>query len=132
VGFATAVANFTLTSTLTKAAPPAAKVGREAAERPSAAGWSLEPNLPNPFNPRTVIRYGVAQESRVTLAVYNIRGQEVRRLIDAERQEAGYREVLFDAKLLPSGVYFYRLRATSLQDERRETFLGVRRMVVLR
>jgi|GEM_PF-839519 len=74
------------------------------------AEYTLHQNYPNPFNPSTVIRYGLSQQSPVTLTVYNILGQQVAGLVN-EVQAAGNYEVTFDASHLPSGVYVYRLQA---------------------
>lgn len=67
-------------------------------------------NFPNPFNPSTVIRYGIPEQSHVTLNIYNSLGQRVATLVD-EEQETGFYEFKFDASRLPSGVYIYRLKA---------------------
>jgi hypothetical protein len=65
-------------------------------------------NYPNPFNPVTTIRYDLARTSYVQLVVFNILGQRVQTLVDRELT-AGTYQVEFDASLLQSGVYFYRL-----------------------
>jgi len=72
--------------------------------------YRLEQNYPNPFNPTTVIGYQLATNSLVLLKIYNILGEEVSTLINA-RQNAGYYTATFNARSLPSGVYFYRLQA---------------------
>jgi hypothetical protein len=74
------------------------------------SGNVLLANYPNPFNPATTIRYGLAARGHVLLTVFNTLGQEVARLVD-EGREAGYHEVRFDARSLSSGVYLYRLVA---------------------
>ncbi len=84
--------------------------------------FTLMQNYPNPFNPSTVIRYGIAQQSPVTLTVYNLLGQQVVNLVD-EVQSAGYYEVTFDAQHLSSGVYLYRLQAGDYVETKKLMFL---------
>ncbi|MBT4482705.1 MAG: T9SS type A sorting domain-containing protein, partial [Candidatus Latescibacteria bacterium] len=72
--------------------------------------FALRQNIPNPFNPSTTIEYVLSQDSRVTLTVLNIAGQKVAELKD-ELQSAGYHSVRWDAVGMPSGIYFYTLKA---------------------
>lgn len=72
--------------------------------------FKLEQNFPNPFNPTTTIQYQIPKNARVTLKVYDILGSEVATLVN-EEQEAGYKEVKFDATNIASGMYIYRLQA---------------------
>ena len=72
--------------------------------------FELSQNYPNPFNPSTKIRYAVPNLSFVTLKVYDILGNEIAVLVEKE-QSTGYYEVNFDGSVLPSGVYFYMIRA---------------------
>jgi hypothetical protein len=65
-------------------------------------------NYPNPFNPSTSIRFEIPFAAHVTLAVYNLLGQQIASLVD-EVKEAGYHAVSFDGGGLPSGVYIYRM-----------------------
>jgi len=67
-------------------------------------------NHPNPFNPKTAISYELSAISFVTLRVYDLLGREVATLVE-EIQEAGYRNVEWDADGMPSGVYFCQLKA---------------------
>jgi hypothetical protein len=75
-------------------------------------------NFPNPFNLSTTIRYGLPQKSPVTLAIYNILGQQVAVLVNGE-QEAGYYDVKFDGTNSASGLYFYRLIAGDFVQTRK-------------
>lgn len=70
----------------------------------------LDGNYPNPFNPQTVIRYGLPEASEVRLAVYDAMGRQVRLLV-SQVQGAGWHTATFEAAGLPSGVYLYRLEA---------------------
>ncbi|NUM80730.1 choice-of-anchor D domain-containing protein, partial [bacterium] len=77
----------------------------------------LSQNYPNPFNPTTTIRFGLPEESRVILSVYNILGQKIRELINDART-AGYYQINWDGKnesglQAASGVYIYRLETVS-------------------
>ena len=75
-----------------------------------AATFSLNPNYPNPFNPATNVTFGIEKTGLVTLKVYNILGGEVATLINTI-MDAGVHSVAFDARNLPSGVYYARLQS---------------------
>ncbi len=72
----------------------------------------LSQNYPNPFNPSTTIRYELPTRSHLILKIFNLVGQEVAMLVDEERQ-AGRYEVRWDASGFATGVYFYRLQAST-------------------
>ena len=65
-----------------------------------------------PFNPITIIRFGLPQQSQVTLKVYNVLGREVTTLVDQVRP-AGYHVIHWNAGHLASGFYFTRMEAGS-------------------
>jgi hypothetical protein len=83
---------------------------------------SLEQNVPNPFNPRTSIAFTLASESRVTLDVFDVSGRRVASLLD-ETKGAGRHAVDFDASSLASGIYFYRLSAGGVVQQKKMVLL---------
>jgi hypothetical protein len=85
--------------------------------------YTLAQNFPNPFNPRTIIRYSIPTEQFISLKVYDLLGNEVAILVRS-KQEAGYHSIEFDASSLSSGVYFYRLLAGG--------FVASKKLLVLR
>ncbi|HUL45188.1 MAG TPA: T9SS type A sorting domain-containing protein [Bacteroidota bacterium] len=92
--------------------------------------YSLEQNYPNPFNPTSTITYNLPTTSRVTLKVYNLLGQVVATLSEGT-QEAGLQTAQWNATEFSSGVYFYRLEATSVDDPGK-TFSQVKRMMLVK
>ena len=81
----------------------------------SSRGYRLHENYPNPFNPSTRIAYELPVNGWVQLKVYNTLGQEVATLVNGEKS-AGRYEVVWDARNLPSGIYFYRLQANGFSE----------------
>jgi len=70
----------------------------------------LVQNHPNPFNPTTTIQYQLPHRSDVQIRIYDLLGKQVETLV-SETQEAGYKSVQWDATNIPSGMYFYQVRA---------------------
>ncbi len=81
---------------------------RESEEAILPQSLQLLPARPNPFNPTTRLRFILPRAGKAKLAVYNLRGQQVRTLVDA-RLPAGGHEVEFHAGELASGVYVVQL-----------------------
>ena len=80
--------------------------------------YSLEQNYPNPFNPSTKINYQIPELSFVTLKVYDVLGSKVATLVNKGQPQGNY-EIEFDATALPSGIYFYQLRAGSFVETKK-------------
>ncbi|MDZ7261999.1 MAG: T9SS type A sorting domain-containing protein, partial [candidate division KSB1 bacterium] len=90
--------------------------------------FALFQNYPNPFNPETEICYQLAQDTHVTLKIYNLLGQEVRTLVDKE-ELAGHYTVRWNGKdenglNVASGVYLYHITMGN--------FMATRKMILLR
>ncbi|MFN3872460.1 MAG: T9SS type A sorting domain-containing protein [Ignavibacterium sp.] len=83
----------------------------------------LYQNYPNPFNPSTKISWQSPVSSHQTLKVYDVLGNEVATLVD-EFRDAGRYEIEFDASILSSGIYFYRLQAGS--------FIQTKKMILIK
>lgn len=84
---------------------------------PLTAAAQLAPNFPNPFNPTTAIRFQLSQTGDVQLAVFDVLGREVARLVDGQ-MPAGSHTVRFDGSRLTSGVYFCELTAGGVTQTR--------------
>ena len=94
---------------------------------------ALHQNYPNPFNPDTWIPYQLAEDASVTINIYNIRGQLVRKLYFGKKQ-AGYyvdrsKAAHWDGRnavseRVANGVYFYTLRAGDFQ--------AIRKMIIIK
>lgn len=69
----------------------------------------LMQNYPNPFNPGTTLTFRLQKSSNVRLSVFSITGQQIAVLIDNKQMSAGTHSHYFDASLLSSGMYLYRL-----------------------
>jgi hypothetical protein len=77
--------------------------------------FSIEQNYPNPFNPETTIRFQLPVDSRVSLTVYNLMGQEIVSLVAGNRS-AGFHAVVWNGQdaqgsKVPTGVYLYNFSA---------------------
>ncbi|MDQ7816804.1 MAG: PQQ-binding-like beta-propeller repeat protein [Melioribacteraceae bacterium] len=78
----------------------------------------LEQNYPNPFNPSTLISYRIAEPSNVTLEVFDLLGQKIASLVN-EFKLAGQYNITFNASDLPSGVYFYSIKAGDYSETKK-------------
>lgn len=90
--------------------------------------FELFQNYPNPFNPATIISYQLTADSRVSLKIYNMIGQEVATLADGDKT-VGYHQEIWNASEVASGAYIYRLIA---KDASGKETVEKRMMMVLK
>ncbi|MCW8812730.1 MAG: T9SS type A sorting domain-containing protein, partial [Chlorobium sp.] len=90
--------------------------------------FSLSQNYPNPFNPSTKIDFSIAVDSKVTLKVFNVLGQQVA-LLANEVLKAGLHSLDFDATGFNSGVYFYILKAENAEGK---NFISTKKMILMK
>ena len=92
--------------------------------------YDLSQNYPNPFNPETTISFSLRNAGHVTLDVYNAVGQKVVSLVDKDMSTGNYR-INFVADGLSTGVYVYRIKVTSSEDNS-IAFQSMRKMVLMK
>ncbi len=83
-----------------------------------ATTYSLKQNYPNPFNPSTKINYAIAKSGFVSLKVFDITGKMVADLVN-NNQTTGVYEVNFNASVLASGVYYYRIESQDFVETKK-------------
>ncbi|MBC8415880.1 MAG: T9SS type A sorting domain-containing protein, partial [Candidatus Cloacimonetes bacterium] len=84
-------------------------------------------NYPNPFNPTTTINYSLKENSKVSLSIYNIKGQKIKTLAHDEFTK-GSHSIIWNGrdsndKRVDSGIYFYKLKAGDYQKVRKMVLL---------
>jgi hypothetical protein len=87
--------------------------------------FNLSNNYPNPFNPSTKIKYAIPASLNpseggtfVTLKVFDLLGREVATLVNEDKPTGNF-EIEFNASSLPSGVYFYQLKANGFVETKK-------------
>jgi hypothetical protein len=104
--------------------------------QPLPTVFALNQNYPNPFNPTTFLSFDLPEPAVVTLKIYNMLGQEIATLVDNEAFDAGTEEVEFDASSLSSGVYLYRVTASTVDDDgniiTNNAFTSVKKMLLVK
>ena len=96
-------------------------------EERTPVSYSLQQNIPNPFNPSTVINYQIPKAGGVELTIYNMLGQEVRKLVN-ESITAGTHSIQWDGnnnrgEQVRTGIYLYRMEAGKFIKERKMLLL---------
>jgi len=82
----------------------------------------LHQNHPNPFNAQTSITFSLKQQGWTTLTIYDAMGEEIDVLVDGKLPE-GEHHVVYNASLLASGVYFYRIQSGYFQDMKKMMYV---------
>ena len=89
--------------------------------------FTLNQNVPNPFNPTTKIRFYLSRATHVNLSVYNVMGELIAILVDRNMTE-GRKEINWNAtndrgRSVESGIYFYRLTADGIAQDKKMVLL---------
>ncbi|MFQ6614896.1 MAG: Ig-like domain-containing protein, partial [Fidelibacterota bacterium] len=89
--------------------------------------FTLLQNYPNPFNPETVIQYRLVESGKISLTIYNLRGQVIRHLISGF-QSAGSHGVMWNGRddqnrPVSAGTYIYRLTSQERSVSRKMVLL---------
>jgi len=89
---------------------------------------TLKQNFPNPFNPTTTINFSINKSESVKLAVYNVKGQLVKTLVNTNLN-SGEHSIVWNGQdeanqPVSSGIYFYRLQS--------DTFTQTRKMLMMK
>jgi YVTN family beta-propeller protein len=92
-------------------------------ERSMPTVYALDNAYPNPSRGQTTFKYQLPKESKVSLSIYNVVGQMIKRF-DVGAKPAGYHQVNWNDNMLPNGVYIYQLKAG--------TFTSTKKMMVIR
>ena len=89
---------------------------------PGTESFTLLQNYPNPFNPETNISFTLPQASQVTMILYDILGTKVQDITD-EFYGPGFHTLHLNVVNLPSGIYFYEMRAGNFREVKRMNLL---------
>ena len=79
--------------------------------------FKLHHNYPNPFNPITNISYELSNPSRVTITIYDLKGREIKTIVN-EWKQPGYYSAVWNStdnrnNAVSSGIYFYRMKTNT-------------------
>jgi hypothetical protein len=75
--------------------------------------YFLYQNYPNPFNPATTIKYDIPRDVFVTISIFDLLGRGIMKIVNEYKKPGNY-SVSFDGSNLPSGIYFYSLKAGNI------------------
>ena len=79
--------------------------------------FELNQNFPNPFNPKTTIKYSLNSPAQVNISIFNINGEDIFEVFSGPQQIGNYNVEWsgkdFNQKMVPSGIYLYRLKVNN-------------------
>lgn len=93
--------------------------------------FTLSQNYPNPFNPSTKIKFSIPQKSPVQIKVFDVLGDEIGILFNEEKPAGNY-DVTWNAGNLPSGIYFYQIKAGNPSTGQGQVFVQTKKMILLK
>jgi len=102
---------------------PITVLGVEKVEGMNPSTFTVAQNYPNPFNPATTIEFGIHQQSKITLKVFDINGALVTTLLKDADFESGTYKISFNASKLASGTYIYTISDGKQQMTKKMIFL---------
>ncbi|MCK4654383.1 MAG: T9SS type A sorting domain-containing protein, partial [Candidatus Cloacimonetes bacterium] len=77
----------------------------------------------NPFNPETTINYSLKENAKVSLNIYNIKGQKVKTLVDEQLQQGEHSAIWngrgSNGNQVSSGIYFYKMKTDNFEKTRK-------------
>ncbi|MDZ7341484.1 MAG: nitroreductase family protein [candidate division KSB1 bacterium] len=94
-------------------------------EGKNVEGYWLAQNFPNPFNLETNIKFKLAEDAQVIIAIFDLKGKKIRTILN-DRQQSGEYTLTWDGlndagERVSSGVYFYQLEADNDTDQLKQT-----------
>jgi len=102
-------------------------LGKDASTTPVIKRTMLYPAAPNPFNPRTLIQYDLAEPAQVSLKVYNVRGRLVTTLEDGPQVRGRHQTIWLGqdnrGSKVASGVYFVKFKAAGQEYQQKVTLV---------
>ena len=91
--------------------------------------FKMSPAYPNPFNPRTTVKYELPIDSELNLSVYDIQGRLVTHLSKGFKS-AGYYETIWDASQYSSGIYFIQIQV--YDTDRKNNFESMQKIMLVK
>ena len=91
--------------------------------------YSLDQNYPTPFNPSTILKYNLPEDSDVTIRIYDALGKEIDSITTGFQQKGGYQKT-WSAEGFASGVYYVKMNAQSLSSDK--TYSNVIKMLYVK